>query len=235
VFTTLVASGRPSRGLIHAAPTSMMSVAIHGLLLGAAVVATSQVKDVAPSVAIDTIPIVVAGPAEPARHAAEPALPVLDGPDVGFRTIIPLVQVPTGVPPVDMTAVWNPADWTGTGHENGVANGVPGGTAPPPVSLERVYVRAVVDEPPLLLSSPPLRYPPLLRDAGIEGEVVIEVVVGADGRPELETLRIVSSTNRGFEAAARAALASSVYRPGKMRGEAVRVLIRQPVRFAILR
>jgi protein TonB len=93
----------------------------------------------------------------------------------------------------------------------------------------------VVDEPPVLLSGPPLQYPPLLRAAGIEGEVIIEVVIGPDGHPEAETLRVVQSTNHGFEQAARDAMVRCIFRPGRVRGAAVRVLIRQPIRFAIIR
>jgi protein TonB len=235
VFTMLVASGRPPRGLARAAPGSMLSLAIHGLLLGGAIVATTKPNDVARPIDTDTIPIVLPQPVAPARGPVAPALPVLDRPPVGSRTVIPVVRIPTGIPPVDPAAPWNPADWTGRGRENGVARGGPGGTGPLPVSLERVYVQAVVDEPPLLLSGPPLRYPPLLRDAGIEGEVVVEVVIGVDGRPEVGTLRVIRSSNHAFEKAARAALGEFVYRPGRMGGEAVRVLIRQPVRFEIVR
>jgi TonB family protein len=75
----------------------------------------------------------------------------------------------------------------------------------------------------------------LLKDAGIEGQVVIEVVIGVDGHPEPETLRIVSSTNKAFEKPARDVLLGSVFRPGRMRGQAVRVLVRQPVVFAIIK
>ena len=65
--------------------------------------------------------------------------------------------------------------------------------------------------------------------------MVIEVVIGTDGRPELGTLEVIRSSNRGFEQAARDAVSGCVYRPGRMRGEVVRVLIRQPVRFEIVR
>ena len=75
----------------------------------------------------------------------------------------------------------------------------------------------------------------LLRDAGIEGSVVYEVVIGIDGHPEPESLRLVSSSNKAFERPARDVILGSVFRPGRMRGQPVRVLVRQPIAFQIIR
>ena len=92
-----------------------------------------------------------------------------------------------------------------------------------------------MDEPPIRLSCPPLQYPPLLRDAGIEGSVTYEVVVGVDGHPEQDQLRLIESSNKAFERPARDVILGCVYRPGRMRGQPVRVLIRQPISFSIIR
>jgi hypothetical protein len=63
--------------------------------------------------------------------------------------------------------------------------------------------------------------------------VISEVVIGIDGHPETDSFRIIESTNKAFEKAARDAIMGSLYRPGRMRGQAVRVLVRQPVNFGL--
>jgi protein TonB len=235
MFTVLEESGRWTRRLGGAVPSSMMSLVVHGALVCGALAATMKGKEIVRAIAVDTIPIVLPQRVEPARRAAQPGLPRLERPPVGYQTVIPIVQIPTDIPPVDLTARWNPNDFSGSGRAGGIADGDPDGTGPVPVGLAQVFVQAVVDEPPVLLSGPPLQYPPLLRAAGIEGEVIIEVVIGPDGHQEAETLRVVHSTNHGFEQAARDAMVRCIFRPGRVRGAAVRVLIRQPIRFAIIR
>jgi outer membrane biosynthesis protein TonB len=149
--------------------------------------------------------------------------------------VVIITEIPTEIPPVNLNERFDPRDYSGTGVEGGIATGIAGGTGPVPTDLQQVFVEAVVDEPPLRLSSPPLEYPPLLRDAGIQGQVIFEVVIGIDGHPETETLRIIESSNQAFERPARALVLGSVYRPGRMRGQPVRVLVRQPIIFSITR
>ena len=235
MFAVLGESDRWTRRLGDAVPSSMMSLVVHGALVCGALAATMKRTEIVRAIAVDTIPVVLPQRVEPGRRAAPPGLPALAPPRLGFQTVIPIVQIPTDIPPVDLTARWNPNDYSGRGWEGGIADGDPDGTGPVPVGLAQVFVRAVVDEPPVLLAGPPLQYPPLLRAAGVDGEVIIEVVIGPDGHPEPGTLRVVRSTNRGFEQAARDAMVRCIFRPGRIRGAAVRVLIRQPIRFEIVR
>ena len=94
-------------------------------------------------------------------------------------------------------------------------------------------IESILDEPPEVLSTPPVRYPPLLRDAGIEGSVVLEFVVDTTGRVEPATIRIISSTQALFEAPAREAVMNSLYRAGRWRGSPVRALVLERVAFTI--
>ena len=89
--------------------------------------------------------------------------------------------------------------------------------------------------PPVVLSHPPLQYPPLLKDAGIEGKVVYEFVVGVNGHPEADSFKLISSDQKAFDRPAKDLIMGSVFRPGRMRGQPVRVLVRQPVSFTILK
>jgi TonB family protein len=165
----------------------------------------------------------------------EPQLATLTPPPKGFQTVIAITNIPTEIPPVNLNERFDPRDYTGVGAEGGIASGIVGGTGDVPTDLGAIFVEALVDEPPIRLSSPPLNYPPLLRDAGIEGSVVYEVVIGIDGHPEPESLRLISSSNKAFERPAREVILGSVFRPGRMRGQPVRVLVRQPIGFQIIR
>lgn len=86
---------------------------------------------------------------------------------------------------------------------------------------------------PVRVSGPPLRYPPLLRNAGIEGEVVVEFTVQTDGTVDPASVRVVESTHRGFEQQAADVLRRSLFRPATAGGEPVAATARQAVRFRI--
>ena len=97
------------------------------------------------------------------------------------------------------------------------------------------YVSDVVDQIPEILSSPPPRYPELLRLAHIEGVVVVEGVVDTLGHLEKGTLRIISSPHPALSTSAEECLEGAVFRPGRVDGRAVRVLIQIPVRYSMAR
>jgi TonB family protein len=237
VFDNLVESN-PKRGKIGGtASSSFMSLAIHGVLIYAAVVATMKVREAVQQASIDTTLVFLTQQQDkpPEPKPEQPQLASLTPPPQGFQTVVVITEIPTEIPPVNLNERFDPRDYSGVGVEGGIAQGVVGGTGPVPTDLAQVYVEAVVDEPPIRLSGPVLQYPPLLKDAGIEGQVIIEVVIGVDGHPEPESFRIIESTNKAFERPARDAVLGSVYRPGRMRGQPVRVLVRQPVVFSIIK
>jgi periplasmic protein TonB len=116
--------------------------------------------------------------------------------------------------------------------------GVPGVIAPPlPASppVEGVVDARVVEELPLLLSHPAPRYPDLLRQAGIQGRVVVEVVIDTTGRAEREGLRIVATAHPLFAPEAAALVLGSRYRPARFGGRPVRVRIQVPIDFTLRR
>ncbi len=233
VFDTLVESRPQKRGLKGFLSSSFMSFAIHIGIIWGAVAATMKSAAIVNELATDTNMVFLTEqePEPEEEPPPPPEIAILNPPPKGFQTLIAPIEIPTEIPPVNLNERFDPRDYTGIGVEGGIAEGVEGGTGP--VDLEAVFVEAVVDEPPIRLSGPRPVYPPLLKDAQIEGYVITEVVIGIDGHPERDSFRIIESSNRAFERAARNAVLGSVYRPGRMRGQPVRVLVRQPLQFNI--
>ena len=71
------------------------------------------------------------------------------------------------------------------------------------------------------------------RPGLFEGQVVLEAVIDTTGHAEPNSIKVISSTNRAFEAPAKDAMRRALFRPGRVRGQAVRVLVHLPIRFTI--
>ncbi|HYD52676.1 MAG TPA: energy transducer TonB [Gemmatimonadaceae bacterium] len=95
-------------------------------------------------------------------------------------------------------------------------------------------LRYTIDRP----AAPPTRprppvYPPELREAGVEGEAVLEFVIGADGTVRDGSVTVVRATAHQFATAAAVALNAMRYRPASIRGCAIPTLVRQPFQFSL--
>jgi TonB family protein len=100
-------------------------------------------------------------------------------------------------------------------------------------AADQVYAEAAVDERAKIVSAPPLDYPPALRQAGLQGRVTVQAVIDTLGRAEPASLKIVAHPNAAFDQSARAYVLHAVFRPARVKGRAVRVLIRVPVDYRI--
>jgi len=161
----------------------------------------------------------------------------VDPPPKGFQTVVPPSEVPTVIPPIDLKEhALDPRNFSGRGVEGGVAGGVVGGTGPVDAAAKvkgAVFVAAELDEPAQVVFQPAPRYPPVLQSAGIGGAVALEFVVGVEGTVEPPTVHVVETTDTAFVESAREAILHSSFRPARMRGQPVRQLARQTIRFAI--
>jgi TonB family protein len=104
-----------------------------------------------------------------------------------------------------------------------------------PVPGDSLYVEAMVDEPVRRLSGPAPEYPVALRASGVEGMVALRMVVDTSGRIEPGSIMVQRATHPAFEAAAMAALTQSRFVPARLRGQPVRQLVQQSVRFRLER
>jgi protein TonB len=84
-----------------------------------------------------------------------------------------------------------------------------------------------------VLTGPLPVYPDLLRQAGVQGRVVLEAVVDTTGRVLSQSIAVVSATNPGFVVPARRALLATLFRPAMVGAKAVPMLVRIPYEFAI--
>ncbi len=235
MFDHLIASVPQHGGARKSLPSAFTSLTIHGGIIWLAVAATIKTAEVIEEAQADTTMIFLTQEAEAQPEEPAPMQEILsiDAPPKGFQTLIPPVDIPTEIPPVDLSERFDPRDFSGMGVEGGVFSGVVGGTGP--VDFTQTFLEAAVDERPERLSGPYPRYPEMLRQAGIEGIVLLEFVIDTTGHVEAGTLKVLQSTNRAFEGPAKDVISRSLYRPGRVRGQAVRVLVSQQIGFTIQR
>lgn len=95
-----------------------------------------------------------------------------------------------------------------------------------------VMSASAVDKVPTLVESPPLRYPPRAAAKGVEGYVLLRLLVGEDG--EVLKASVLESSPAGiFEEAALEAAKKMRYEPGTYQGQPHKVDINQRVTFKL--
>ncbi len=97
----------------------------------------------------------------------------------------------------------------------------------------QIYAEDDVDERPVLMSAPPLAYPPLLRQAGLQGRVEVQAVIDTVGHAEPGSVKVIERTSTGFEESARDYMLHAVFRPAHVKGRAVRALVTVPLDYSI--
>ena len=207
--------------------TGFFSLVMHGGIIAGAVYATISSGPSAADGAADTMMVYVSQDEEE-QKPEEPEPVVLDVQLKGFQTIVAPTEIPTDIPPINLQENFDPKDYSGVGVEGGVSTGVV------PTS-DQVYLEAVVEERPERLTGPAPQYPDLLRQAGVSGRVLVQAVIDTTGRAIPSTVRIVQTPHPGFDDAARKVMVQSLFRPGRVAGRAVKVLVSLPVDFTIKR
>ncbi|MES2124268.1 MAG: TonB family protein [Gemmatimonadota bacterium] len=80
---------------------------------------------------------------------------------------------------------------------------------------------------------PAPEYPRVLAQSGIAGEVTLQYIVGADGSVEAASIVVIGATRPEFGVAATEAIRRARFAPARRRGQPVRQLVRQLVRFSL--
>lgn len=216
---------------------TVLSFALHAGVIFGAVKATQGVAEGVRDIVVDTTMIFLKPPEAPPPPPEPPPENVVvsaNPPPQGFQVITPPDNIPTEIPPVNLNERFDPKDFTGKGVEGGIASGIVGGTGPVPTIEGEVFLAAEVEDRPEVVDAAKCqpKYPPVMQSAGIPGKVVMQFVVNTDGRVGSD-IKIISSTHKAFEAPARDAIAGCAFKPGKSRGQPVRVLVQQGMTFKL--
>lgn len=225
MFNHLIESNRKSNKK-GALGLGFVSLVGHSVIVLGAVVATLTAGQKNDDAVVDTA-MVFLNQEEQKKPEEQP--PVVEVPQLkGFQTVVAPTDIPTNIPPINLQEKFDPKDYTGTGVEGGIGTGI----VP---SSDQVFMESVVEERPEMLTRPPLQYPDLLRQAGVQGRVLVQAIIDTSGRAEPASVKVIQSPNPGFDQPAKTLILKALFRPARVHGRAVRVLINQPVDFTIKR
>src|SRR3989440_9560678 len=223
VFDVLIESKRKKNSK-KAFSVGFVSLTVNTAVVGGAVYEALNAAQTDNSVKVDPAMVFLDQQQQQKRPEQQPVQ--LDVPLKGFQTVVAPDVTPTNIPPVNLQEKFDPKDYSGTGVEGGVASGmVPTGN--------EVFMEAIVEEKPSVLSGPQPQYPELLRQAGIQGRVMVQAIIDTTGRAEPPSLKVISSPNPRFDQPAKTYVVKALFRPARVHGRAVRVLINIPIDFKI--
>jgi protein TonB len=218
---------------------TVTSIVLHSILVGLAVYATANaaIKNEKPrQEKIDFVETPKDEPPPPKDEPPPPPPPdvvAAPPPPKGFQVLTAPVEIPDVIPDIDLSKkVTDEADFSGKGTAGGVAKGVEGGKAV--VQSDQPYFEFQVEKPvvPAPGSVAP-RYPDMLRQAGVEGEVLAQFVVDTTGRAEPGSLKILKSSHDMFVQSVKNALPQMRFIPAEVGGRKVKQLVQQPFSFSI--
>lgn len=230
MFGTLIASSTHSERSL----TQLFgSLVVHvGLVIGA-VQATQGAAQMVQRSLVDTSAVYVRSIAPPAAQLPQSATVATQSAASAapsFASIAPPTDIPSGIPPVDLGAAFDPSRLSGGGNLPASvlpASGGGDGTTP------RDFTQEEVDIPVRYLGDGEPVYPQALKQAGVAGRVTLRFVVDARGQVEPASVRLIGQALPAFEAAAREAILRARFEPAKVRGKAVRQLVEQRIVFEV--
>jgi protein TonB len=216
---------------------TVTSVVLHSILVGLAVYATANaaIRNEKPrQEKIDFVetPKDQPPPKEEPPPPPPPDVVVAPPPPKGFQVLTAPVEIPDVIPDIDLSKkVTDEADFSGKGVAGGVAKGKEGGAV---VQSDQPYFEFQVEKPvvPAPGSVAP-RYPDMLRQAGVEGEVLAQFVVDTTGKAEAGSLKILKSSHDMFVQSVKNALPNMKFIPAEVGGRKVKQLVQQPFTFSI--
>jgi periplasmic protein TonB len=223
VFDHLIES-KPTRNRRRGVGLGAASLVVHTVVIAAAVYATLNAGQSDTTVKVDTNMVFMDQPKQEKPPEQQPVQ--LDVPLKGFQTVVAPDVIPTNIPPVNLQEHFDPKDYSGTGVEGGLSTGmVPTGN--------EVFMEAIVEEKPAVLSGPNPQYPELLRQAGIQGRVMVQAIIDTLGRAEASSVKVLQSPNPGFDQSAKTYVLKTLFRPARVHGRAVRVLVQLPIDYRL--
>jgi periplasmic protein TonB len=236
---------------------TVFSIILHSLIIFLAVFATARASvrkaEKPTSTKVNFVEVKKEEPPPPKKEVPKPEPPkvkkapnprVVNVPKVaapappqGFKVLAPPVNIPTKIPTIDLSkALTNENDFSGKGVAGGSASGVKGGTGKEGDTGKEAghsgpYFEFQVEKVVEKIGGDAPEYPASLRDSGVEGTVLTQFVVGANGRYEPGSLKILSSSNPAFSAAVKDALPRMRFSAAQIGGKKVAQLVQMPFQF----
>jgi protein TonB len=212
------------------------SVVLHTVLIGAAVYATARagVKDEkAKAEKIQFVEMKKEPPKVPDKPPPPKEVVVKPPPPKGFQVLRAPVKIDIKIPEIDLSkAITNENDFSGKGVKGGTGNGVVGGIA----NTNQTYFEFQVEKPAESMpDNPKPKYPSVLESSGIAGEVQAQFVVRSDGKADMDTFKVLKSTNELFTQAVKNVLPRMRFSPAQIGGKPVNQLVQQAFQFAVPR
>jgi len=215
---------------------TVFSVVLHIALISAAVYATAKAGTKDEKAKAEKIQFVEVKKEVP-KPKDEPPPPkeviVKPPPPKGFQVLRAPVKIDIKIPEIDLSkAVTNEADFSGKGVKGGTGTGVVGGVA----NTNQTYFEFQVEKPAeMLQDSPKPKYPSVLESSGIAGEVQAQFVVRSDGKADMDSFKVLKSTNELFTQAVKNVLPRMKFSPAMIGGKPVNQLVQQSFQFAVPR
>jgi protein TonB len=216
---------------------TIFSIALHTVLIAGAVYATAAagVKD--EKTKAEKIQFVEMKKEPPKVVEKEPPpkeVVVKPPPPKGFQVLRAPVKIDIKIPEIDLSkAITNESDFSGKGVKGGTGSGVVGGTGP---VTNQTYFEFQVEKPAeMLAESPKPKYPSVLESSGIAGEVQAQFVVSSAGKADMDSFKVLKSTNELFTQAVKNVLPRMRFSPAMIGGKPVNQLVQQSFQFAVPR
>jgi protein TonB len=216
---------------------TMFSIVLHTVLIAAAVYATARagVKDEkSKAEKIQFVEVKKEPPKVPDKAPPPKEVVVKPPPPKGFQVLRAPLRIDIRIPEIDLSkAITNESDFSGKGVKGGTGSGVVGGTGP---VTSQTYFEFQVEKPAeMIQDGTKPKYPAVLETSGIAGEVQAQFVVKADGRADMDSFKVLKSTNELFTQAIKNYLPRSHFSPAMIGGKPVNQLVQQSFQFAVPR
>ena len=231
MFNNLVESKRKRQRSLGGTTASFV---LHIVMITAAVYATAHAAITFEKPKQEKVDFVEMKKEEPPPPKQEQPKIFTPPPPKGFQVLTAPIEIPDVIPEIDLSATATRVeDFSGKGKEGGIAKGVEGPKVA--VDTDQPLFEFQVEKAVTSLMNVQPRYPDILRQAGVEGDVMAQFVVDTTGRAEMNSFKILKSSHDLFAAAVREALPKMRFVPAEVGGKKVRQLVQQPFSFAIAR
>jgi periplasmic protein TonB len=215
---------------------TVFSIVLHTILIGAAVYATARAgikDDKAKAEKIQFVEMKKEPPKVPDKPPPPKEVVVKPPPPKGFQVLRAPVKIDIKIPEIDLTkSITNESDFSGKGVKGGTGSGVVGGIA----NTNQTYFEFQVEKPAeMLAESPKPKYPSVLESSGIAGEVQAQFVVNSSGKADMDSFKVLKSTNELFTQAVKNVLPRMKFSPAMIGGKPVNQLVQQMFQFAVPR